>query len=65
MSRQDHLAEELLGRAAAGDQQAVNELFTFYRDRLRAMVRLRLNRRLAWRRRPLLSLPPRITAITT
>lgn len=39
----------LLDRAAGGDQQAVNELFSSYRDRLRAMVRLRLNRRLQGR----------------
>jgi RNA polymerase sigma-70 factor (ECF subfamily) len=36
----------LLQRAAAGDEQAVSELFALYRDRLRVMVRLRLNRRL-------------------
>src|SRR5436305_3422399 len=35
---------DLLRRAAAGDEQAVSELFARYRDRLRAMVRLRLNR---------------------
>lgn len=40
---------ELLRQAAAGDQRAVTELFTLYRDRLRAMVRLRLNRRLQGR----------------
>jgi RNA polymerase sigma-70 factor (ECF subfamily) len=40
---------ELLRRAAAGDEQAVNELFARHRDRLRAMVRLRLNRRLQGR----------------
>lgn len=40
---------ELLRRAAAGDQDAVNRLFTAYRSRLRAMVRLRLNRRLQGR----------------
>jgi RNA polymerase sigma-70 factor (ECF subfamily) len=39
-------SEVLLQRAAAGDQQAVNELFDRHRDRLRAMVRLRINRRL-------------------
>jgi RNA polymerase sigma-70 factor (ECF subfamily) len=47
-SAESHPAE-LLRRAAAGDQQSVNELFTLYRDRLRAMVRLRLNRRLQGR----------------
>jgi len=40
---------ELLRRAGAGDREAVNELFSRYRDRLRAMVRLRLNRRLQGR----------------
>jgi RNA polymerase sigma-70 factor (ECF subfamily) len=42
-------SSELLRRAGAGDQQAVNELFSRYRNRLRAMVRLRLNRRLQGR----------------
>src|SRR5262245_6226090 len=49
MSAEASHSGELLRRAAAGDQQAVNELFTLYRDRLRAMVRLRLNRRLQGR----------------
>src|SRR5947199_10152234 len=44
----DH-SSDLLRRAGAGDAQALNELFTLYRDRLRAMVRLRLNRRLQGR----------------
>src|SRR5262249_25739602 len=39
----------LLSRAAAGEQLAVNDLFARYRDRLRAMVRPRLNRRLQGR----------------
>jgi RNA polymerase sigma-70 factor (ECF subfamily) len=42
-------SSELLRRAAAGDREAMNELFSRYRDRLRAMVRLRLNRRLQGR----------------
>jgi RNA polymerase sigma-70 factor (ECF subfamily) len=37
---------DLLRRAAAGDERAVGDLFARHRDRLRAMVRLRLNRRL-------------------
>jgi RNA polymerase sigma-70 factor (ECF subfamily) len=49
MSTEERQSSELLRRAAAGDQQAVNELFSLYRDRLRAMVRLRLNRRLQGR----------------
>jgi RNA polymerase sigma-70 factor (ECF subfamily) len=49
MNSEDSHAAELLQRAATGDQEAVNELFALYRDRLRAMVRLRLNRRLQGR----------------
>jgi RNA polymerase sigma-70 factor, ECF subfamily len=49
MSGEASHPDELLQRAAAGDQRAVNELFALYRDRLRAMVRLRLNRRLQGR----------------
>src|SRR5262249_26768153 len=40
---------DLLRRAAAGEQQALAELFARYRDRLRKMVRLRLDRRMAGR----------------
>jgi RNA polymerase sigma-70 factor (ECF subfamily) len=40
---------ELVKRGAAGDQQAVNDLFERHRERLRAMVRLRINRRLQGR----------------
>jgi RNA polymerase sigma-70 factor, ECF subfamily len=39
----------LLQRAAGGDQQALQELFQRYRDRLKRMVRLRLSRRLQGR----------------
>lgn len=49
MAGEDTHSAELLQRAAAGDELAVNELFSCYRDRLRAMVRLRLNRRLQGR----------------
>jgi RNA polymerase sigma-70 factor (ECF subfamily) len=49
MNPQESPSGVLLQRAAAGDQAAVNELFRLYRDRLRAMVRLRLNRRLQGR----------------
>jgi RNA polymerase sigma-70 factor (ECF subfamily) len=38
-----------LRRLAAGDQQALAELFARYRDRLRRMVKLRLDRRLQGR----------------
>src|SRR5262245_27855480 len=40
---------ELLQRAAAGDQQALQDLFARHRDRLKRMVRLRLSRRLQGR----------------
>jgi RNA polymerase sigma-70 factor (ECF subfamily) len=49
MSHDDNESVELLRRAAAGDEQAVNLLFERHRERLRAMVRLRLNRRLQGR----------------
>jgi RNA polymerase sigma-70 factor, ECF subfamily len=39
----------LLERAAGGDEQALQELFSRYRDRLKRMVRLRLSRRLQGR----------------
>jgi RNA polymerase sigma-70 factor (ECF subfamily) len=41
--------EEQLRRLAAGDRQALAELFARYRDRLRRMVKLRLDRRLQGR----------------
>jgi RNA polymerase sigma-70 factor (ECF subfamily) len=41
--------EQLLHRASRGDQQALGELLSRYRDRLRLMVRLRLDRRLQGR----------------
>jgi RNA polymerase sigma-70 factor (ECF subfamily) len=40
---------ELVRRAGGGDEQALAELFSRYRDRLRHMVRLRLDRRLQGR----------------
>jgi RNA polymerase sigma-70 factor (ECF subfamily) len=39
----------LLRRAAAGDQDALSDLFARYRDRLKRMIRLRLSRRLQGR----------------
>jgi RNA polymerase sigma-70 factor (ECF subfamily) len=42
-------SDELLRRAGAGDPNALAELFARYRDRLRRMVRLRLDRRLQGR----------------
>jgi RNA polymerase sigma-70 factor, ECF subfamily len=41
--------DDLLGRAKAGDPNALAELFTRYRDRLKRMVALRLDRRLTGR----------------
>jgi RNA polymerase sigma-70 factor (ECF subfamily) len=41
--------ELLIDRAAAGDSAALAELFSRYRKRLRAMVRLRMDRRLQGR----------------
>src|SRR5260370_635685 len=40
---------DLLQRAKGGDQQALAALFGRYRDRLRKMVRLRLDRRMSSR----------------
>jgi RNA polymerase sigma-70 factor, ECF subfamily len=47
----DELGEvaEVLRRAAAGDEEALRELFARYHDRLKRMVHLRLSRRLAGR----------------
>jgi RNA polymerase sigma-70 factor (ECF subfamily) len=42
-------AEELLRRARQGDRQALGDLFVLYRERLRLLVRLRLDRRLQGR----------------
>ena len=42
-------SDELLRRAGAGDPHALAELFARHRDRLRRMVRLRLDRRLQGR----------------
>jgi RNA polymerase sigma-70 factor (ECF subfamily) len=41
--------DDLVRRAAGGDEQALAELFAAHRDRLRRMVRLRLDRRLQGR----------------
>jgi RNA polymerase sigma-70 factor (ECF subfamily) len=40
---------DLLARAASGDQEALRQLFSQYRDRLKRMVHLRLSRRLSGR----------------
>jgi RNA polymerase sigma-70 factor, ECF subfamily len=44
--------EDLLRRAKAGDAAALGALFAHYRDQLRKMVRLRLDRRVAGRLDP-------------
>jgi RNA polymerase sigma-70 factor (ECF subfamily) len=49
MSSDASEVSDLLQRAAAGDEQAIQELFTRYRDRLKRMVHLRLSRRLQGR----------------
>jgi RNA polymerase sigma-70 factor, ECF subfamily len=41
--------DDLLLRLEGGDEQALTELFTRYRERLRRMIRLRLDRRLQGR----------------
>ncbi len=46
------LRAPLLRRASAGDRQAVAELFGRFRDRLKQMVRLRMDRRLQGRLDP-------------
>src|SRR5438105_15098015 len=49
MTTPDSDEAELLRRAKAGEQQALAALFSRYRDRLRKMVRLRLDRRMSGR----------------
>jgi RNA polymerase sigma-70 factor (ECF subfamily) len=49
MTKDSAAPDELLARARAGDPQALVELFGRYRDRLKRMVRLRLDRRLQGR----------------
>lgn len=49
MKNQDIAATELLSRAKRGDRGALNELLVQYGDRLKRMVRLRLDRRLQGR----------------
>src|SRR5262249_38642661 len=41
--------EDLLRRAKAGDAQALADLFTQYRERLKRLIHLRLDRRLSGR----------------
>ena len=49
MSSDANDTADLVRRAGGGDEQALAELFSRYRDRLRHMVRLRLDRRLQGR----------------
>jgi RNA polymerase sigma-70 factor (ECF subfamily) len=52
MSENGNTSEELLRLASSGDQEALAQVFSRYRDRLRQMVRLRLDRRLQGRLDP-------------
>ena len=45
----DDLQNDLIQKALAGDETALASLFVGYRDRLRRMIRLRLDRRLSGR----------------
>jgi RNA polymerase sigma-70 factor (ECF subfamily) len=49
MPSSDHETEQLLDKADAGDVAAVNQLLAGHRSRLRAMIRLRLDPRVAGR----------------
>jgi len=49
MTRNSSEIDDLLRRAGVGDKHAQSELFALHRSRLRAMLRLRLDRRLAGR----------------
>ena len=49
MNRDPDRIDELVPRAAGGDEEALAELFSCYRGRLRQMIRLRLDRRLQGR----------------
>src|SRR5947209_12951874 len=49
MTDESGVEPDLLSRAAAGDPEALRQLFSRYRDRLKRMVHLRLSRRLQGR----------------
>jgi RNA polymerase sigma-70 factor (ECF subfamily) len=49
MSRDVSDSDAILARAAQGDEQALGELFARYQDRMKRMVKLRLDRRLSGR----------------
>jgi RNA polymerase sigma-70 factor (ECF subfamily) len=46
MTDNDSASDDLIRRASSGDQEALAQIFALHRDRLRQMVRLRLDRRL-------------------
>ncbi len=52
MTAEPNNPDELMTRAAAGDQDALAQVFALHRERLRQMVRLRLDRRLQGRLDP-------------
>jgi RNA polymerase sigma-70 factor, ECF subfamily len=52
MNRDSGIVDDLVKRATQGDQLALAEVFDRYRDRLRQMVRLRMDRRLQGRLDP-------------
>ena len=52
MTEEHKNLEDLIHRARSGEEQALVELFALYRERLRAMVHLRLDRRLQGRLDP-------------
>ncbi len=49
MTEAADIPDDLIQRASGGNQEALAEVFALYRDRLRQMVRLRLDRRLQGR----------------
>src|SRR5437763_12378901 len=49
MEHADSATDDLLARARGGDERAGQQLLAFYRDRLRQMVAVRLDRRLTAR----------------
>ena len=49
MANQAGDSDTLLAHATSGDEQALAELFSRYRDRMKRMVKLRLDRRLSGR----------------
>jgi RNA polymerase sigma-70 factor (ECF subfamily) len=52
MTNSGTMTDDLLRRARAGDASALGALFAHYRDRLRLMIRLRLDRRVCGRLDP-------------